>query len=248
MTRSTSRLLEEYRHRNGMPSEAQAPAAMISQAILEFEYPRANWPQNLHFVGPLTDASLRSHAPFPWERLDGRPLIYASLGSVLGNKADVFRCIAAASAGLNAQLVISRGGNGRAQDLIDLPGAPIVVDFAPQLDLLKRAAMCVTHAGMNTTLECLAEGVPMVAIPMVNDAPGVAARMAWHGCGEVVTSATRHKVVLRQKIRSVLEDGEYRQAASLMRAAIVRAGGVGRAADVLEQIPPNKGLALPRAA
>jgi len=43
------------------------------------------------------------------------------------------------------------------------PGDPIVVPFAPQLELLKHAAVCITHAGLNTALECLTKGVPMVA-------------------------------------------------------------------------------------
>jgi zeaxanthin glucosyltransferase len=46
-----------------------------------------------------------------------------------------------------------------------IPANTIVVRSAPQIDLLKRAALCITHAGLNTTLESLAHGVPMVAIP-----------------------------------------------------------------------------------
>ena len=60
------------------------------------------------------------------------------------------------------------------------------VRYAPQLELVKRAAAVVTHAGLNTTLESLAEGVPLVAIPQGNDQPGVAARIAHHGAGVVV--------------------------------------------------------------
>src|SRR2546422_7887921 len=69
----------------------------------------------------------------------------------------------------------------------ELAGEPIVVEFAPQLELLKRAALCITHAGLNTALECLSNGVPMVAIPITNDQPGVAARIEWTGTGEMVS-------------------------------------------------------------
>jgi len=55
----------------------------------------------------------------------------------------------------------------------ELAGEPIVVEFAPQLELLKRAALCITHAGLNTALECLSNGLPMVAIPITNDQPGL---------------------------------------------------------------------------
>ncbi|WLT39734.1 hypothetical protein NON20_10065 [Synechocystis sp. B12] len=66
-----------------------------------------------------------------------------------------------------------------------LPGNPLVVNYAPQLELLQRTALTITHAGLNTTLECLNNAVPMVAIPIANDQPGVAARIAWAGVGNL---------------------------------------------------------------
>lgn len=39
------------------------------------------------------------------------------------------------------------------------------VRTAPQIELLKRASLCITHAGLNTALQALAQGVPMVANP-----------------------------------------------------------------------------------
>jgi zeaxanthin glucosyltransferase len=50
-------------------------------------------------------------------------------------------------------------------DIGPIPASAIVVSKAPQIELLKRAELCITHAGINTTLESLALGVPMVAIP-----------------------------------------------------------------------------------
>lgn len=44
-------------------------------------------------------------------------------------------------------------------------GDPVVVRYAPQVELVKRAAAVITHAGLNTVLETLAEGVPLVALP-----------------------------------------------------------------------------------
>lgn len=69
-------------------------------------------------------------------------------------------------------------------------GESIVVEFAPQLELLKCAALCITHAGLNTALECLSNGLPMVAIPITNDQPGVAARSEWMGTGEMVSGSS----------------------------------------------------------
>ena len=94
--------------------------------------------------------------------------------------------IAQACVGLDAQLVISLGGGINAASLPKLLGDPIVVNYAPQLELLQRAALVITHAGLNTTLESLSNAVPMVAIPISLDQPSVAARITWTGTGELV--------------------------------------------------------------
>jgi MGT family glycosyltransferase len=111
-------------------------------------------------------------------------MIYASMGTLQNRLGHVFHAIAEACRGLDADLVISLGGGGAAEGIGKLPGDPIVVPFAPQLELLARASLTITHAGMNTALETLAYGVPAVAIPVGNDQPGVAARLKWSGAGE----------------------------------------------------------------
>ncbi len=128
----------------------------------------------------------RPRIDFPWEQLDGRPLVYASLGTLQNGSEDTFRIMAEACAGLHAQLVITLGGGLDPSRLGSLPGDPLVVRYAPQLEIVKRAAAVITHAGLNTTLESLAEGVPPVCIPFGNDQPGVAARVAARGAGVVI--------------------------------------------------------------
>ena len=108
---------------------------------------------------------------FPWDHLDGRPLIYASLGTLQNGSEAIFRTITDACAGLGAQLLISLGGGLDPARLGKLAGDPLVVRVAPQLEILKRAALVITHAGLNTVLESLSEGVPLVAVPLGNDQP-----------------------------------------------------------------------------
>ena len=73
--------------------------------------------------------------------------------------------------------MISLGGGLDAAKLGKLAGDPLIVSFAPQLEILKQAALVITHAGVNTVLESLSEGVPLVAVPLGNDQFGVAARL-----------------------------------------------------------------------
>ena len=164
------RILGRYRRRAGLGSirtlEHVYPAlAVITQLPQCLDFPRSALPHNFYYAGPFVDEAGRLPVEFPWDRLDGRPMIYASLGTTRKGDPDIFRMIAEACAGFHLQLVISLGGRRDPEMFADLPGHPLVVRNAPQLELLKRAEIVITHGGLNTALEALMEGKPMLVIP-----------------------------------------------------------------------------------
>ena len=210
--------------------------AQLSQQPPEFEFPRQHLPQCFHFTGPYTKEASREPVPFPFEKLTGKSLIYASMGTLQNRQQEIFQCIAEACAELDTQLVISLGGGSNPESLLKLPGSPLVVGYAPQLELLKKATLTITHAGLNTTLESLSNGVPMVAIPITNDQPGVAARIAWSGCGEAIPLKQLSIPKLRTAIKQVLTENSYKKNAIRLQEGIRQAGGVSRATDIVEQV------------
>ncbi len=232
--------IQNRRRRLGLPVSAGITSTwsnqlQISQQPEGFEFPRRELPEQLRFVGPLRLQGGYPPVPFPWERLDGRPLIYASLGTLQNRIAGTFRVIAEACDGLDAQLVISTGQGVTPEELGDLPGRPIVVHYAPQLDLLRRAAVAVTHAGLNTVLDAMASGIPIVAVPITNEQPGIAARVAWIGAGEALAYKRVTPQSLRAAIIRVRQNPSYRNAAKQVQAAIHAGGGAPRAAQLIEQ-------------
>jgi zeaxanthin glucosyltransferase len=233
-------VITEYRQQWNLPINSNSvdgfsQLAQISQQPAELEFPRQHLPECFHFTGPYHNSVGRQPTDFPYEKLTGQPLIYASMGTVQNRLQYVFRDIAQACEGLDVQLVMSLGGSLEPEALPKLPGEPLVVKYAPQLELLQKTTLMITHAGMNTTLECLSHGVPMVAIPIANDQPGVAARIAWAGVGEVVPLKKLSVPNLREAIQRVLTQESYKQNALRLQEAIRRAGGVSRAADIVEQ-------------
>jgi len=240
LAKSSGEVIDEYRRDWNLPTlthlnEGYSQLAQISQQPAELEFPRQHLPHWFHFTGPLHSSVGRETATFPAEKLTGQPLIYASMGTVQNRLLKIFQYIAEACNSLDAQLVISLGGGASLESLPELPGSPLVVNYAPQLGLLKDATLTITHAGMNTTLESLSNGVPMVAIPITNDQPGVAARIVWTGAGEAVPLAHLNVPRLRKAIKRVLMEDSYQQNASRLKEAICQAGGVNRAADIVEQ-------------
>ncbi|GAP96880.1 glycosyltransferase [Leptolyngbya sp. NIES-2104] len=97
------------------------------------------------------------------------------------------------------------------------------------------ANLVITHAGMNTVMESLSQAVPMVAIPIAIDQPGIAARIAWTGVGKVVPLSRLGTPMLREAIIEVLTQESYQANAARSQQALQEAGGVSRAVDIIEQ-------------
>jgi MGT family glycosyltransferase len=172
---------------------------------------------------------------FPWQRIDpSRPVVYASMGTLQNRVLRTFRMIAEACVGQDLQLVISLGGGQDPALLADLPGNPIVVGCAPQLDLIRHSALTISHGGLNTALESLACGVPMVVLPVTYDQPGVGARVECAGVGRSIPVARLTLERLRVAVRTVLDDPAYRMRAGRLRSSIEAADGLNRAADLIE--------------
>jgi zeaxanthin glucosyltransferase len=130
--------------------------------------------------------------------------------------------------------VLSVGDRVELDQLEPAPKNTIIVKRAPQLELLKRTSVCVTHAGLNTVLESLAQGVPQVAIPVTFDQPGVAARIADKQTG-VVTSLDKLTVShLSTLTTEVLTNPIYRANARKVQKAIAQINGLSVAADLIE--------------
>jgi len=210
--------------------------AQITQEPAEFEFPRKLLPGCFHFTGPFARPSDRLPTPFPWERVQRRPLIYASFGTTQNRNPHLYDAVIKAAAGLDAQVVLSMGGAETVERSADVPENLLVVPFAPQLEVLARADLMITHAGMNSTLECLAAGVPMVAVPIAHDQPGVAARIEWTGCGIRVPASECEPARLREAITRVLRETSFREAAQRFKGVIAERGGLEHAADIIERV------------
>jgi zeaxanthin glucosyltransferase len=217
------------------PDDSFSPRAQIAQMPREFDFPRQHLSGSFHYLGPWFDSS-HDAVPFPYERLDGRPLIYGSIGTLQSPNHGFFSIMALACSKLNAQLVLTLGKPGTAP-VPEFPGNPITVRYAPQTALLARAAATITHAGMNTTQQSLYFGAPLVAIPITHDQPAIAARLARTGAGIVIQPDKLTAEGLRDALCAVLRaGGSYRAAASRMRDAIRRSAGRDGAADIAEKL------------
>lgn len=219
-----------------VPGTTLSQLAVITQVPEEFDFPRIPWPAHFHYAGPFHDDEGRESLPFPWEKLSNKPLLYASLGTLVNGLDHVYKTILEAAAMVpQVQLVLSSGLSTKLDELGPIPSDTIVVRAAPQLELLKRAAICITHAGLNTALEALTQGVPMIALPIGFDQPGVATRIVYHGVGESLSIENLTGEQLSGVIRKVLGNPAYYERAREFQRVIAAKHGLDVAADRIEQ-------------
>ena len=219
-----------WQHMNELPPSlvqvAQLPACL--------DFPRRHSPAHFHHTGPWHESKGAAMAGFDWSWLDGRPLIYASLGTLQNRLDHLYQVILDACAGLPVQLVLTlvrEDGNRPAR----VPPNAMVLGYGPQLALLQRASLVITHAGLNTTLETLALGLPIVALPIANEQPGIAARIRHVGAGEWLSIRRLRPGPLRAAIEKVRQDPRYRERARDCARQMTSVDGLARAAQLIEE-------------
>jgi zeaxanthin glucosyltransferase len=218
------------------PHSTLSPVAWVTQCPREFDFGcPPDFPQ-FHYAGPFHDGRGRMDFDFPWQQLTGEPIVYASMGTLQNGLIDIFRSITQAAIGLKElQFVLAVGGQLDPRQLGAVPANVMVVSHAPQIEVLKRSSLCITHAGLNTALESLSSGVPMLAIPITNDQPGVAARIANKKVGVVISPDQASSASFVAAIKRVLGDSTFRDNVRRVQEAIRTTNGLSIAADILER-------------
>ncbi len=189
--------------------------------------------QSYKFVGPCLIS--RPETPtFPFERLQDKPLLYVSLGTAFNKCPDFYRQCFDAFASSDFQVVVAIGRQVSREALGTIPPNFIVEAFVPQLELLQRARLFISHGGMNSVSEALYYNVPLIVIPQGADQPWIARRVADLGAGKMLSNKQTSVQRLRHLAQEILAQPAYAQAAAHIGESLRTAGGYQKAADVIE--------------
>ncbi len=242
------RRINAIRRRLGLPSisvseECFSPLVQIAPIVPELDFPRTALPHVFRYTGPFflgrEDMRMRAISDGPWKARfpKGRRLVYASLGTLTNDCAPLYRAVARACAEGGHSLVIGLGGNARAAAALgDLPGDTVVLERAPQREILAEADAFVSHGGLNSVIESCVAGVPLVVVPFANDQPALAARLVRTGACRVIPLSRVTVHGLADALSGVLHEPSHAIAATHLGDALRASGGVDSAADVVEQV------------
>ncbi|MDF3035189.1 MAG: hypothetical protein K0S28_463 [Paucimonas sp.] len=219
-------------------SQLDLPELILCPPDLEFPITEPN--AMCCYVGPVIDQE-RHEPEFPWHRLSSdRPLVYCSLGSAPDQWPHFRRFLSSVLTAMrmrpDLQWVLSTGMKMHAEALQQAPAEAVVVPYAPQLKLLARASLMVTHAGLNSLKEAAWFGVPVIALPCMLDQKGNAARIAFHRLGRVADISRLSGAQLASAVADVLEDPAYRERARAVHEKFRQFEEKAEALDLIDAV------------
>jgi MGT family glycosyltransferase len=209
----------------------------------EFQYFSELFDQNYSFVGPSLNFRKDSRG-FPMEKLAEKDLIYISLGTVSNDNSyhfNVYRNCLTAFGNTGKQVLLSIG-NANPFKLGTIPQNFMVRKSVPQLDILKRTALFITHGGMNSVNEALYHNVPMIVVPQRVDQFQVADRVSELGVGIQIKNEEISAEALSEAANRIFSDKSYRERAGIIGKTLRETGGSKQAADEILQFKLRNGI------
>ncbi|MCP6761190.1 MAG: hypothetical protein NHB32_21170 [Fischerella sp. CENA71] len=200
----------------------------IVLSVKEFDFPRERGiPNHTEYIGPCVD--FQRYVPsFSWNGINGKANIILCSLSTVHHAHDwiaihfLHKVIKAFEGDLLFELIIATGSDFLTHRLRSEKSNVHVYTFVPQLEILHRASVMITHGGFNSIKECIMMTVPMLVYPRRTDQPGNSARVVYHGLGLRARMSLESSDGIRQKVLCLLNDPSYRLRLAQMREHFIR--------------------------
>lgn len=199
----------------------------------EFHFDGDTFDDRFVFVGPCLGD--RSAFQGSWSYTGDDPVLFISLGTAFTGWSEFFGTAVEAFGGTPWRVVLAVGNHVDPAALGELPVNVEVHKHVNQLDVLARASLFVTHGGMNSAMESLAHGVPMVVIPQMSEQEATAIRVGDLGLGRYLRREDTTVEFLRKAVAEVADAPEVRERVARMRDTIRSVDGPAVAADAVER-------------
>jgi MGT family glycosyltransferase len=236
--RAFRRLSRTLSDRYGLPPMSVADIVFDSRGDLglvftsaSFQVERQAFDDSYKFIGTSLPERPVHHDDFPLAQLEGHRVIYVSLGTVFTKNLSFFERCAEALRDVDATVVLSYGKKVDLTKEISFPRNFIAKPHVPQLEVLRRASLFITHGGMNSVNESLHFGVPMIVHPQGADQYMVASRVERLGAGVWLKFPRFRPSRLRKLTERVLRDPAFAQKCAALGADLRAGGGQVRGAE-----------------
>ena len=223
------------------PSRADA---LVQFTAPEFEYPRSDLADTVHFAGPLPSPASTAPLPQWWSDLDGRPVVHVTQGTIANS--DFTQLVIPTIEGLaasDALVVVSTGGRPGTALPEKLPENVRVAQYLPYHHLLPRVDVLVTNGGYGGVQQALLHGVPLVVAGQTEDKIEVSARVAWSGAGINLKTNRPTAAQVARAVGRVRTDAAYRSRAQALATALRARSGLEGVDQVLAAVREEQAAA-----
>ena len=190
------------------------------------------------FVGPSI-FDRHELEDFTIENGENKKVIYISLGTIANTDLEFYkRCFEALGSNKDLTVIMSIGNKTDIKDLEKIPENFKVYNYVPQLEVLKKVDLFITHGGMNSSSEGLYNSVPLVVVPQFGDQPVVAKRVEELGAG-IALMENRSVQAIRSAVNKILSDDSYKENAKKIGESLKACGGYKKAAEAIYEAIDN---------
>ncbi|MDO5156270.1 MAG: glycosyltransferase [Eubacteriales bacterium] len=181
-----------------------------------FQNKREEFGDSYIYVIPKPSAQ-HGNVNIPFEKMKS-PIVYISLGSIISDKSFYKKCMKAFG---NKEIsVILNTGKVEPASLGDIPDNIYAYSFVPQIEVLSHADVFLTHCGMNSINEALCFGVPMVAMPFMNDQITNAKQLVNLGIAKRIHSIVQNTNEIYESVIQVASSNEMKENAMKLKSSI----------------------------
>jgi len=205
----------------------------IVYSSAEFVPHAETFPPNFRFVGWTLQEPVVAE-PFVHE--SKRPLIYASLGTLINDNFAFFQACIDAFTGSEYDLLISTGGRYKPEEFGAVAANITVREWVPQAQVLRQAALFITHGGVNSIQDGLYNDLPLLLVPQQSEQTINSLAVVDQRAGMMLKRSEVNADSLRTAAVRALSDPIYRQNAVRLGASLRAGGGAARGADEVERL------------
>lgn len=200
-----------------------APKLNFTYTIKEFQIYPDDF-ENSHYKYVGASIGNREEKHFDFSKMK-QPIIYISLGTLLNTSVKFFRKCIEAFQEQSVSVIMSIGNVVKLEQLGKIPDNFFVYPFVPQLEILQKASLFITHGGMNSVNEALFYGTPMLVIPVGNDQPTVARQIETLHLGKYMRQKDIEATSLRLAAMEILSNNNYKSNLKEFQMKSQAAGG-----------------------
>lgn len=219
--------------------------AFLQAGVPELDYPHADLPAHVRFVGAWPAGPSSVALPSWAHELDGtRSVVLVTQGTVANDDLGylVLPTIRALAHREDLLVIATAGGGDIIELAAQLPANAKAASYLPLDWLMPKVDVLVTNGGFGTVTQALAAGVPIVVAGTTEDKPEIAARLQWSGAGIDLKTNAPTEDMLHEAVSDMLAAPAYRDRARQISVTFDTFDCAGILWETLERLVPAPAL------